>query len=108
MLYTEKQVALVATTFSRLLGEYITRPAWRRDIITKNATCHPSVCHTHDYLDANEVMAEAIDLCGEELFNSEGDIVEATELWNRAWDRAKKDNFGWTKAGAVRPRRMSR
>ena len=49
------------------------------------------VCHTHDYCDANMLMAAA----WQEFFGSEPDVSkeEDTLIWNDAWEIAKAADF---------------
>ena len=51
----------------------------------------PYICHSHDLLDANMVMAWAFD----SLFDREYDMDnnDDTWLWNNAWEIAKNDQF---------------
>jgi hypothetical protein len=50
-----------------------------------------SVCHSHDFCDANMVMLEAfIEVSGRDYdFGSDADM----DLWNEAWDKTKADGF---------------
>ena len=47
---------------------------------------NPSVCHTHDFIDANEAMIAA---CGSFNF----DPLDGPELCGKAWDLAKAVGF---------------
>lgn len=58
------------------------------------------VCHTHDFVDANEVMAEAMsamyseDTVEQVLLDSEHPNHQfMVDLWNMAWDRARENEF---------------
>jgi hypothetical protein len=56
-----------------------------REIASRNALeTSPDVCHSHDFLDANMVMAQAFGDCG--VANDPESIDEA--LWARAWNHA--------------------
>jgi len=50
----------------------------------------PLVCHTHDYCDANEAMDQALTACGVETDTQK---EEQRQLWNGAWEIAKKTGF---------------
>lgn len=50
------------------------------------AEANPSVCHTHDFIDANEAMIAAF-----ENFNL--DVLDAPELCDAAWNLAKAVGF---------------
>jgi len=61
-------------------------------VVAANATEeNPAVCHSHDFIDANVVMADAwLALCGVE-FNPTDE--QASEVFDAAWARAKASNF---------------
>lgn len=51
---------------------------------------NPNVCHTHDFIDANEAMIAA--------FQSYGlDPLDNIDLCNKAWDLAKAAEFDGSK-----------
>jgi hypothetical protein len=91
----------MADKFSEVLRGWLT-PEEMAAVIERNRTEeHPSVCHSHDFCDANEAMAEAfqalmgrdvlligdIDTAGLEAVNADSD------LWGAAWDLAKRNEF---------------
>jgi hypothetical protein len=60
------------------------------------------VCHTHDFCDANMAMAVAFERFGLKTFvdyehADDGSLsveeIEATDLWNAAWDYARDRGF---------------
>lgn len=60
----------------------------------------PSVCHSHDYCDANMVMDAAFQSFGiDPLPDIEaGMSQEVVDRWNEAWDFAKDNYLGGTKS----------
>lgn len=58
----------------------------------RNATPkYAAACASHDFIDANEIMAESF---GDGLWLADGTISdESMQLWNRAWDIAKRESF---------------
>lgn len=90
----EDRAALV----TRLAGEFS-----RRLLITMRETNlglvrlrnsrqkNPSICHTHDFCDANVVMAEAFQAVTGREFDIENH--EDSALWHEAWDEAKAGGF---------------
>jgi hypothetical protein len=95
---TGKEAGL-AGAFADVLVEYLTDEEFaemkRRNAVETNE----SVCHSHDFCDANMAMEDAFrrtfgrlpDVTDKED-GSEGDDVA---LWNAAWDLAKR---GWLTA----------
>jgi len=87
---TAAQAAEIAASFVALLKEELTVTEWD-EMRAKNATPEyaGSVCASHDYCDANMVMAPAFaDVMGREIeLQSEADCT----LWGEAWDIAKRD-----------------
>lgn len=84
-------VADVASKFCELLraqiGDAGVREAARRNKAEKS----PDVCHSHDFCDANMVMADAFELVMKTVFDPQ-DQAQAT-LFNKAWDLAAGLNF---------------
>lgn len=79
-----------------------------REVVTRNAALNdPSICASHDFCDANMVMAAAF----EKVMKREVDTQSDADLavWNEAWDRAKRlmpsfaESHGWS-ADTDRPR----
>jgi len=95
------QSVAVAKEFSRLLvkelGVFLVVAGQRN----RDEGSGASICHTHDYCDANMVMDEAMRNCGIDpdlATDEDGEPVEPfdtefTSLWNEAWDLAKEAEF---------------
>jgi len=50
------------------------------------------VCHSHDFLDANMTMDEALGGFGISIFNADGEMnEEVSKLWNDAWSLVRRD-----------------
>jgi len=56
------------------------------EAVRRNATSDASVCHTHDFCDANIVLAETFEQFGL-------DALEDIDLCNRVWDVATLNDF---------------
>ena len=81
----------LAEKFCQELHEILTAEEVQ-EIVERNAENHDSMsCASHDFCDANVVMATAFqNLTGREiLFDSDADIL----LWNDAWTIARNSNF---------------
>lgn len=91
----------VGDEFARLLLEEI-GAAKLAEVIRRNGIDRdPRVCHSHDYCDANMVMADALlDAAG--IIDVDADNEEHTALWNRSWNYARERGFAWTLAGRAR------
>jgi len=82
--------ATVADTFAALLRRYLTPEQFEAVRWRNAAEDSPGVCHSHDFCDANMVMAEAMQRHGFDVESdqwAENDSALAT--WNAAWDDAK-------------------
>ena len=63
-----------------------------REVVRRNATPdYARCCASHDFCDANMVMAEAFERVMKRAPNPASDADAA--LWNDAWDIAKANNF---------------
>lgn len=84
----------LAAAFSRKLREWLSAEDIR-DANHKNEwERNPSVCHSHDYCDANLAMQAAFMEFGIEAASAEFlNNTEATGLWSDAWDIAKQHQF---------------
>lgn len=88
--YTEADVLQLAATFSCLLEEETSGEQFA-DMIRRNAVeTDPSICHSHDLCDANQVMLDAMELHGWEYG---GGSSEENAFVSRAWDAAKRARF---------------
>ena len=78
----QEKAAEIAQSFQDKLSYWLDR--WElQELRNRNAKePNPYVCHSHDYLDANDTMAEAFDDCGADY----GD----EELWDMAWGLSAK------------------
>jgi hypothetical protein len=74
----------LAREFSRILKLWLTAEQMAQ-VVADNAQedSDSSVCHSHDYCDANMAMAQALSNLG--MF----DPLD----WNAAWDMAKANHF---------------
>lgn len=81
----------LAREFSRLLRRDLSARQMAEVVRLNDTEANKSVCHTHDFCDANMVMAEAFRNCG--LPDAVTTNDDSTDLWNAAWDQAKADRF---------------
>lgn len=97
--HAKQRPELIAGAFSRVLRQWLT-PLQMAKVITRNRReLHAGVCHSHDFCDANMAMDEAFKVVlgrGMLLIEdgaSDEDKEADTDLWNAAWDIAKKRDF---------------
>lgn len=85
----------IAREFSKVLREWLTAEQMAQ-VISRNAKeTNPSICHSHDFCDANMAMMEAYEkVTGEEIDNL---TEEQSALWGKAWDHAVKTKFRVTR-----------
>jgi len=88
--HTPSKVDLLSDAFSRVMRSWTT-PDELRAINARNAEeAHPSICHSHDYFDANEAMVVALDELGIDV----NDMDESGhELWGLAWTLSRSRGF---------------
>jgi Tfp pilus assembly protein PilV len=93
-----------AKKFSELLNTAIGAEGVARAVRLNATPEYAGCCASHDFCDANGVMAEAFAACGVKTFvdcspeESEGpEYAAAVDLWNRAWDAAKAAGFDASK-----------
>ncbi len=81
----------LAAAFSVGLEEELTADQFD-EVLSRNASeSDPNICHSHDFCDANEVMAEAFSaLDGGELNPTD---EKQAALVNEAWSIAKRSGF---------------
>ena len=86
----------LAQAFSLLLRAVLDSEEMEQ-VIKLNRTAPPGVCHSHDYLDANELMNEAF----RQVFGRYCDpSMDADgEQWDAAWDEAKAAEFPLVQVG---------
>ena len=75
----------LAEAFVAVINEWLTNDELL-SIRRRNAVAKESVCHSHDFCDANQAMLDA----GEKLGIN---VLDDIELTNAAWDIAKDGGF---------------
>lgn len=93
-------IKTVAVIFSNLLRQQLSSSVMRRIIQDNRNEQSRGVCHTHDHIDANEVMDEAIHEAVGRGWDGLGDD-DRTSLWNAAWELAKRNEFDADAIGPV-------
>jgi hypothetical protein len=74
----------IARTFACLVAEYVGVNTLRIDALNRFAS--PSICHSHDFCDANVFMQQAIlDVTG---IDAAAELPEMSELTRKLWDTA--------------------
>lgn len=85
-------VETLAKEFSQALHSVLT-PAQMSEVVSRNAQeTHPSICHTHDFCDANVVLYEVFLSHGMDPAD-EGGMDKWGHLWDEAWNLAKAREF---------------
>lgn len=86
---TTPQQNALAVAFSRIVQRDL-KPHLP-EIIARNKVGHPGACATHDFCDANELMAEAF----KEFTGREPDCADEKDaaLWSGAWNAAYAASF---------------
>jgi hypothetical protein len=80
----------LATAFSRILRDTLTDEQLS-DVRARNAAeTNPSICHSHDYCDANQVMIDALQSVGYP-YSMDDDALFALEC--DAWELARAGKF---------------
>lgn len=91
----ERLARAFSETLKTALSDYQISEVIRRNRITADK----SVCHSHDYCDANMIMLNALKTCGIDVENNEDawawvfDSPEGNDTLNKAWDIAKANEF---------------
>lgn len=81
----------LAAAFSRRL-HYFLSPQQLAEAVARNRTPqYAHACATHDFCDANLLMASAFLRVQRRAINLQSDADRA--LWNAAWDLAKRNEF---------------
>ncbi len=86
----------VAKTFARIVRESFDKDQMV-EVNARNATPeYESCCATHDFCDANELMAEAF----VEILGRDPEVCDEADclVWNKAWTLAKENGFYVTNA----------
>ena len=78
---------LIAAEFTARLGSILTCREWSAMLKRNAAEPCPSVCHSHDFCDANEPMAEAFHIITGRDIDTQSETDAA--LWSDAWSIAK-------------------
>jgi hypothetical protein len=84
--YAEK-TKRIAVEFARLLRAEIGEENYERAVKINNAEAHSDLCASHDFCDANVVMAEAFRLATGYPLRTGNDYD--TTLWNDSWGEWK-------------------
>jgi len=92
MMPTERAVA---EHFAALIRQCLTESEVERIRELNEAERDMSVCHTHDFCDANMVMDHALESLGVSVWNgTDGDMYDdAVDLWNAAWSLARRERM---------------
>jgi len=92
---TTNQIKALAIEFSKLLHRDLTTQQYA-EVLARNASeTDASICHTHDFIDANETMVEATENYFDDLDESEEEalITELGTIQTLAWAMAKAGQF---------------
>lgn len=84
----------LADAFSKHLRETLTAEQLRKVVIRNRHETEPTVCHSHDFCDANESMLEAAwetGACKRGEFRA--DDSELADIMDLAWGHAKGNQF---------------
>ncbi len=88
MTYTPEQIAAIAAAFTKGLHAAMTAASWSEMLARHNPdTLH---CPSHDYTDANLIMASAIDSVMGPQPDSDAMEAATVDAWNAAWTMARK------------------
>ncbi len=81
---------LIAYAFLKRLKEELTAAQFNDLINRQKYIPEAETCHSHDYCDSNEIMSEAMESIGLNVFLYEDGVNPiANDLWNKAWHHAK-------------------
>lgn len=78
--------AKISTKFVELLAAHLSDAQWKQMCQANLHETNPSICHSHDFCDANVVMQEAFEAVMERAFNH--DSESDSETFNKAWELA--------------------
>lgn len=84
-------VITLAKEFSSILKEWLSKKEMEELIQANKDERDSSICHSHDYCDPNQAMADAF----KKVTGKEVDMQKDKDsaLVDAAWDLAKKENF---------------
>lgn len=90
---------VVAAQFALGLRDEIehAKPGAMAEVVRRNSSQpHPAICHSHDFCDANVVMAEVITgwIGVEPTAEGVSENAGVMALWNQSWALAKASFFG--------------
>lgn len=81
-------VGILARVFVALLKRDIGETHYAQVVERNRTEENPSICHSHDFCDANEVMAEAFECVADAPVDPHNGYD--SELWSAAWAKAKQ------------------
>lgn len=87
-------IAALASKFCERMREALSAEEFATMVSRNKAEPHKDICHSHDFVDANEMMADAFRLTEGREVDLQSD--DDTSLWNAAWNRAKAAGFDQT------------
>jgi len=95
---TKNKADITLETIARKFGELLLRDIGLDDLKTVNREnakdASPNICHSHDFCDANMVLAEAFEDSGIEPFpDDEQEMDKVIDLCNKVHGIAKQNNF---------------
>lgn len=83
----------LARTFGAVVREWLTPEEFAEVLVRNRAQASALVCHSHDFMDANDAMMEAFERLGVPYDDVDADDERIAALWNAAWDLAKANEF---------------
>lgn len=90
---TSKVNKALAIEFCKLLRSAIGNIQMQHVIARNEEETDPHACHSHDFCDANEVMAQAWKNTFGKEFDLDSEDQTQQDIWNDAWTAAKKAGF---------------
>lgn len=105
ILNSKDEVTKIAKAFGAELLKEIGADNMKKVIADNKNEKDKGVCHSHDYCDANVVMDDAFKAYGIDIFEEfpgfpgqgmtgkNNATKTLIEIWNKAWDEAKSNNF---------------
>jgi hypothetical protein len=84
----------VARLFSKKIKEELTPEEFQQALEDNRNEESEGICHTHDYIDANEAMAEALEeIMGEGYCDDIPANQKKVLFWNSVWHLAHKKEY---------------
>lgn len=93
---SKEELSKIANKFSELLLEEIGKEKLDEVVSLNKEEENDDICHSHDFCDANVLMAEAFAAVGIDLDKDFPAILqnkEILDIWNQAWALAKSNEF---------------